>query len=175
MRTSTLIRTAALLAVFNTPLARAHIVLEQASAPAGAYQKLTFRVGHGCGESATTGLTVILPEAITGAKPMPKAGWSLSTAQAPLNTPLESHGKTITSTVREVSWKGGPLPDAWYDEFSIQVKLPQTPGKYYFKVIQLCEKGRMDWVETPAASGAVPKAPAPVLDVVPAAGQAHQH
>ncbi|WLI90488.1 YcnI family protein [Massilia sp. R2A-15] len=126
MKSSTLL-IAALLAA---PMAHAHITIEQTSAPAGAYQKLTFRVGHGCEGSATSGITVILPEAIARAKPMPKAGWA------------------ITIGERDVSWKGGPLPDAQYDEFVMQVKLPAAAGKQVFKVIQQCEKGRAEW--TPA-------------------------
>jgi uncharacterized protein YcnI len=162
-------------AVLTAPLAHAHINLEQTSAPAGAYQKLTFRVGHGCEGSATNSITVVLPEGVAGAKPMPKAGWAIATVDGKLNAPVMSHGVAVTSAVREVSWKGGPLPDAQYDEFSMQVKLPEAVGKYYFKVIQLCDKGRAEWSEQPGAAGTRVKFPAPVLDVVPAAGHAHQH
>jgi len=140
------------------PLSHAHVSLEQTSAAAGTYQKLTFRVGHGCQGSATDTLTVVLPEAIGGAKPMPKSGWTVSTDKP-----------------REVTWNGGPLADAHYDEFSMQVKLPALPGKQYFKVIQLCDKARMEWHEIPGAPGARLKEPAPVLEIVPAIGGAHQH
>ncbi|MES2150143.1 MAG: YcnI family protein [Pseudomonadota bacterium] len=144
-------------AALAAPLAHAHVTIEPGTASAGAYQKLTFRVGHGCEGSATHTLIVTLPEAIASAKPMPKAGWNIG---------LE--GGTV-------SWKGGPLPDAWYDEFSLQVKLPSTPGKLAFKVTQLCEKGRMDWSELPGAAETKLKAPAPMLEVLPGAGPAHQH
>jgi uncharacterized protein YcnI len=164
-----------LAAALAAPLAHAHITLEQPSAPAGAYQKLSFRVGHGCEGSATNGITVVLPEGVIGAKPMPKAGWNIGTVDARLNAPVVSHGVTITSAVREVSWKGGSLPDSQYDEFNMQVKLPEAVGKYYFKVIQQCDKGRAEWSELPGAPGAVMKFPAPVLEVVAPAGQVHQH
>jgi uncharacterized protein YcnI len=159
-------------AAIAAPLAHAHITLEQTSAPAGAYQKLTFRVGHGCAGSATNGITVVLPEGIAGAKPMPKPGWNLATVEGKLAAPIVAHGVTITSAVREVSWKGGPLPDSQYDEFSMQVKLPEATGKYAFKVIQVCDKGRAEWSE---AAGAGVKFPAPMFDVVAPAGHAHQH
>jgi uncharacterized protein YcnI len=145
-------------AILAAPLAQAHISLEQTTAPAGAYQKLTFKVGHGCEGSATNAITVVLPEAVTSAKPMPKAGWTI-----------------VTGAVREVSWRGGPLPDAQYDEFSMQVKLPDAVGKYYFKVVQVCDKGRAEWNELPGAADTKVKFPAPVLEVVPAAGHLHQH
>ncbi len=162
-----------LAAILAAPMAFAHINVEPAAASAGAYQKLTFRVGHGCDGSATNSLTVLLPDGIAGAKPMPKPGWSIATVEGKLAAPVMAHGVAITSAVREVSWKGGPLPDAQYDEFSMQVKLPDTPGKLYFKVIQNCEKGSAQWGEQPGASGTKVKFPAPVLDVVPAASHAH--
>jgi uncharacterized protein YcnI len=168
MKTVSLLLAAALAA----PLAHGHIKLEQTSVPAGAYQKLTFQVGHGCAGSATNGITVVLPEGVAGAKPMPKAGWNIATVDGKLAAPIVSHGATITSAVREVSWKGGALPDSQYDEFSMQVKLPASTGKYTFKVIQLCDKGRAEWSE---AAGAGAKFPAPTLDVVAPAGQVHQH
>jgi uncharacterized protein YcnI len=168
-------KTVILAAALAAPLAHAHITVEPASAPAGAYQKLTFKVGHGCAGSATTGISVQLPEGAIGAKPMPKTGWTITTADGKLAVPIQSHGATVTSTVREVSWKGGPLPDAWYDEFSLQVKLPATPGKLYFKVAQVCEKGRTDWIDLPAASGAASKTPAPAFEVLAPAAGAHQH
>ncbi|MDM5178321.1 YcnI family protein [Massilia sp. DJPM01] len=139
------------------PLAHAHVTLEQTSASAGTYQKLTFRVGHGCKGSPTHTLSVTLPAGVEGAKPMPKAGWTLS------------------GTARQLTWKGGPLADAHFDEFAMQVKLPATAGKYYFKVSQLCDEGRLDWDAIPDASGARPASPAPVLEIVPAAAGAPHH
>jgi uncharacterized protein YcnI len=135
--------------------AQAHITLEQDSARAGSYQKLTFRV--------------------IGAKPMPKAGWNIRLVEGKLAVPVESHGQSIASAVREVNWSGGPLPDAYYDEFSVQVKLPAEPGKLYFKIVQQCEKGSVAWDELPGEAGVKVKAPAPVLNVLPAEGAVHQH
>jgi uncharacterized protein YcnI len=139
-------------ALLAAPLAHAHITVAPATAPAGAYQTLVFKVGHGCTGSATTGITVQLPEGVT-AKPMPKAGW------------------TITTAPREIAWRGGPLPDAYYDEFTLQAKLPDAAGRLVFKVGQQCEKGRVDWADVDPAS----KTPAPVLEVVPAALPMHHH
>lgn len=157
------------------PLAHAHVTIDPPRAAAGAYQRLAFRVGHGCEGSATTAITVQIPDGVNGAKPMPKPGWNIEITQAPLATPLQAHGKTVTSRVAAISWRGGPLPDAYYDEFVMQVKLPETPGRYAFKVGQVCEKGRVDWVELPAP-GEHADAPAPVLEVLPAEpGMAHHH
>jgi uncharacterized protein YcnI len=163
------------LGVAVSPLAAAHVTLEQSTGPAGAYQKLTFRVGHGCDGSPTKSITVMLPESVIGAKPMPKAGWKLSTMTGKLSTPQESHGKPITTAVREITWRGGPLADEHFDEFVVQAKLPEQPGKVYFKIVQQCVKGSVAWDELPGEPGAKLLAPAPALNVVPVDGPAHAH
>lgn len=161
-------------ALLAAPLAHAHVTLAPASAPAGSYQTIVFKVGHGCDGSATTGIVVQLPDGVT-AKPMPKPGWTIDLVEGKLAAPIESHGKTITSAVRTIAWRGGPLPDAWYDEFTVQAKLPDAPGRLAFKVQQQCEKGRADWVELAPADGPMPKFPAPVLELTPAAMPAGHH
>jgi uncharacterized protein YcnI len=155
--------------------ALAHVTLEQPQAPAGSYYKAVFRVGHGCEGSPTIGLTVTLPPGVTGAKPMPKAGWSLATRVEKLTQPYQSHGRTVTEDVAAVSWRGGPLLDAHYDEFVIRLRLPETPGPLFFKVAQFCEQGRIDWADIPAEGRTLRdyKTPAAVLDVLPADAPAH--
>lgn len=163
MKTTSTMLALALSAAMLAPAAQAHVTLEQSSGLAGSFQKLTFRVGHGCDGSATKGLTVSLPDGAGNAKPMPKAGWKID---------VGSNGG-----VQEISWKGGPLPDAYFDEFVVQVKLTGQPGKLYFRVVQQCDKGSVAWDELPGDSAVKLKAPAPVLEVLPApAGTApHQH
>lgn len=163
MKTTLTMLALAASAALLAPAAQAHVTLEQTTGVAGSYQKLTFRVGHGCDGKATTGLTVSLPEGATGAKPMPKAGWKIDVANS--------------GAIHDISWKGGTLPDAYFDEFVVQVKLPADPGKLYFRIVQQCGKVSVAWDEMPGEAGAKLKAPAPVLEVVPApAGmQQHQH
>jgi uncharacterized protein YcnI len=145
-------------ALLLAPAAHAHVTLEQRSATAGSYQKLTFRVGHGCQGSATRAITVVLPEGVGSVKPMQKQGWKIA----------------ISPT--EISWTGGPLPDEYYDEFTMQVKLSPEAGKRYFKIVQGCVKGSMAWDELPGDANVKLKAPAPVLDVLPSeAAPVHVH
>jgi len=154
----------ALAALFVAGAAHAHVTIAPAGAPAGAYQTLAFKVGHGCDGSPTTGIAVQVPEGVASAKPMPKPGWTIELAEGKFAAPLQVHGKLVASGVREIRWRGGPLPDAYYDEFVVMVKLPDAPGRYVFKVAQACEQGHADWT--------------PALDVVPAESAApagHQH
>lgn len=131
--------------------AHAHATLETKQAPTGSYYKAAIRIGHGCDGSATTTVRVRVPEGVVSVKPMPKTGWTLSTVEGPYATPFVSHGKTIASGVVEVVWSGGKLPDAWYDEFIFQAKLPDQPAGtvLYFPIVQECEKGVHRWIEIP--------------------------
>ncbi|WP_342117380.1 YcnI family protein [Pseudoduganella sp. OTU4001] len=117
---------AALLAATS---AHAHISLEQREFAAGSYQKLVFRVGHGCSGSATTAVSVRLPEGFAAMRPMPKNGWQVE----------RSAGSLI--------WRGGPLPDDFYEEFVMFGKLPAA-GSHTFKIIQSCQAGSANWEST---------------------------
>ncbi len=147
--------------------AHAHVVLDQRAAPAGSYYRGAFRVGHGCDGSATVALTVRLPAGVRGAKPMPKPGWSIERRVEKLAHPYDSHGKSVAEEVVAITWRGGPLPDAFFDEFAIQMQLPATPGPLWFKVLQQCEKGEIDWATLPVDGTGTRgiKAPAALLEV----------
>jgi uncharacterized protein YcnI len=83
--------------------------------------------------------------------------------------------------VVQVTWRASSreawLADAHYDEFVLRGRAPQQPGPAWFKVTQLCEKGRWDWAELPASGTSTRglKAPAVLLDVQPAAASGHVH
>ena len=156
---------------------QAHAVVEPQDVTADSYQKLTFRVTHGCDGSPTTAVIVRLPLSLHGAKPMPKAGWTIATQIEPLAEPYHAHGRLIDKEVRTITWQGGRLPNEYFDEFSIQIRTPTQAGEIAIPVTQLCEKGRLDWAETPTAQ--TPRealeAPAPVIRIHPAAAAPQHH
>jgi periplasmic copper chaperone A len=174
--TSTLLRSLFGGAVFAIVItAQAHVTLEQGAALAGSSYKATLRINHGCDGSATTLVRVFVPDSLRGAKPMPKAGWTLSALRVPLAQPYESHGKRISEDVREVVWRGGPLPNEWVDEFSFVATLPSEPGPVAIRVLQECESGRIEWFDTAAPGTKAPKWPAAILEVLPGDGSGHHH
>lgn len=159
----------------------AHVSLSESSAPAGSTYRATLRVGHGCGDSPTTEINVLLPAGFKGAKPMPKPGWRLSVQRAPLAQPYDNHGKLVTDDVSEITWSA-TSPDAWlpdghYDEFVLRGGLPSAAGPLWFKVMQRCEQGQNAWVEVPASGTATKdlKSPAALLNVVAPQPATHQH
>jgi uncharacterized protein YcnI len=156
-------------------MTHAHVVLAQPQVKSGAYYTATFKVGHGCEGSPTTALQVLLPEGIQGAKPMPKVGWQIEAQPQPLAKPYVSHGKTVTEGLTQITWKEGSLPDAYYDEFTMQFQVTAEKGPLWFKVQQRCEKGSNLWVEIPS-QGTSTKGlnfPAALLMVEPSENHSH--
>jgi uncharacterized protein YcnI len=148
----------------------AHVTLEQQQAPIGAPYKIVLRVPHGCGESATIRLTVQIPEGAIAIKPMVKPGWQIATTRGSYAKAYSFfHGAKFTEGVREVTWSGGKLPDAFYDEFVLSAFIAGelSPGQMlYFPVVQQCEQGEHRWVEIPT-SGKSPNEPAPGVMLMP--------
>ena len=111
-----------------------------------------------------------IPEGVIGVKPQPKPVWELSTVKTKLNLPLkDSHGRETTEVVSEIVWSG-KLLDEHYEEFGIQMKLPDKPNTLiYFPTVQECEKGVHRWIEIPepGKKWGDYKSPAPVLKLGP--------
>ena len=181
MTLKTITTTLAAGALLACGAAHGHVTLETPTAFAGSGYKAVLRVGHGCEGSATHTLIVDVPAGFRGAKPMPKPGWKIAIRRAPLAQPYESHGKTISDDVVQISWTASApenaLPDAQYDEFVLRGSAPEQAGPAWFKVRQLCEKGEWNWVETPGSGSSTQglKAPAVLLDVHPADHAGHMH
>lgn len=158
-----------------------HVVLQDPAAAAGGSYRAAFQIGHGCNGTATTLVRVRIPEGFQGAKPMPKAGWTLRTRVAQLAKPYLSHGQTVTEDVAEVSWTanstGSALPDAWFDEFVLRGTTPLEAGPLWFPVLQGCEQGQTDWSEQPASGTSTQglKAPAVLLEVIDTGTGSHAH
>lgn len=125
-------------ALFLVSTSFAHVTVETPTAPTGSYYKAVLRVPHGCDGSATTGIKVLIPEGFASVKPMPKPGWKVDTE------------KDAKGNITSVSFTGGKLLDAHYDEFSVRGKIEAAADStVYIKVAQTCEKGKTEWFEVP--------------------------
>lgn len=138
---------AAGLALLFAGPAAAHVALEVGQAPANSIYRATFRVPHGCEGATTTRLVVRLPEGVTEVRPMPKAGWTIRLTSR--GEAASGHGAVPQAA--EIAWESGSLPDAYYDEFVIRMRLPDRPGEIvYIPVVQECEGGlTAAWVQVP--------------------------
>ena len=151
--------------------ALAHITAQPKAAAAESYMEATFTVPHGCDGSATVALRIKIPDGIDAVKPQMKPGWTVSIKTRKLDTPRKTErGQTITETVDEVDWRGGPLPNNLYDTFGLLMKLPDTPGKtLYFPTVQECQQGTRRWIEIPAGgrNWSDLREPAPFINLTP--------
>ena len=162
-------------------LASAHVVADPDEGPAGGSLRTALRITHGCKGSPTTAVTVRLPEGVFSAKSMAKAGWTVEITTKPLDPPIDSgHGFKIREAVTEVTWRGGRLDNAQFDEFVLMLRLPDLPaGKtaatLYFPTVQTCEKGENNWTGIPADGQNwhdLPE-PAPFVKLKASGGHAH--
>jgi uncharacterized protein YcnI len=148
--------------------AAAHVTLETQQAPANTTYRAVFRIPHGCDGAAMTRFTVRLPEGVTQARPMPKAGWTVATTPRAGEEAPGGHG--AARELAEIAWEGR-LEDAHYDEFVLRLRLPDRPGELlYIPVVQDCEGGRSAaWVEIPQPGQRVTnlRYPAPALRLAP--------
>lgn len=134
-------------------MVQAHVSLETPEANAGSFYKAVMKVPHGCEGQPSTRIRVRIPDGVTNVKPQPKPGWKVETIKGKLATPYDDgHGKMIAEGIVEVVWSGGRLLDEHYDEFAMQVRLPESPNvTLYFPVVQECPKGVNRWIEIPEA------------------------
>ena len=153
--------------------ASAHVTLETKEATVGAPYKAVLRVPHGCEGAATIALRVRVPDGMIAVKPMPKPGWKIETVSGTYpQTYSHFRNAKLTEGVTEISFTGGNLPDAFYDEFVFTGFLAGDleAGKLlYFPVVQECEKGVHRWIEIPAAGKPASEypEPAPALKLLP--------
>jgi periplasmic copper chaperone A len=133
--------------------ADAHVTANPDEGVAGRYAQTSFRVSHGCSGTPTIAVRVKIPESVIQVRPQVKPGWDVEIKKRTLPQPIDvGHGVRIVETVDEVVWRGGPLPDAYYDEFGLVMKLPDVAGQtLWFPVVQECQKGVHRWIEIPAA------------------------
>lgn len=169
---------AAIAAALVIPIhAHAHVTLEVQEASADSWHKLRLGVPHGCAGSPTTAVRLRLPDGILSARPQPKPGWMLEIVRSKLDGPVtDSHGNPVTERGSEIRWTGGRLPDDNFEEFLVQVRLPDRPGEtLYFPTVQDCETGVHRWIDIPEAGKTRGdyRQPAPHLRLLPTAHRPH--
>ena len=148
---------AALLALSAPLAASAHVDVDPSSTAAGSYSLLTFSLSHGCDGSATTGITIDIPETITSVAPTVNPGWDI--------TPLAEGQVTYTAQA--------PLADGLRTTFVLSLQIPEDAvgETLSFPVLQSCEVGETDWSEAVVEGEAEPVHPAPSLTVTAATAE----
>lgn len=149
--------------------AAAHVTIDPPEVPANGFSRIALRVPHGCAGAATNAIEVALPEGITMARPMPKPGWDIAIEMRPLERPQPSAHGLVREAPGAIAWRGGPLPDAHYEEFVLMIRTPDRPGTILaFPVIQRCVDGASHaWTELADPANPRPRSPAALLRLAP--------
>lgn len=158
--------------------ASAHVTIGTRETPVGSFYKAVFTVPHGCDGSSTVKISVQLPEGVISVKPMVKPGWTLDVKRGDYAKSYSFlHGAKFSQGPKEITWSGGNIPDAYFDEFVLQTFIAGelAPGTtLYFPVIQTCEKGETRWDQIPTGKPDEKLGqPAPALKLLPAAAKGH--
>lgn len=154
----------------------AHATFEVGEAALGSTYKAVLRVPHGCDGQATHTVRVQVPEGFFSVKPMPKAGWELTTVKGAYKNTYENHGAKVTEGVTEITWSGGNLPDEFYDEFVFRGTIAgslEADTMLYFPTVQLCANGEVNWIEIPVEGQPEPEGPAPGVKLIKAGEHHH--
>lgn len=162
--------------------AHAHVTLAAADAAPNSRYRAVLQVPHGCDGEPTNSVRVQIPEGVIAVKPMPKAGWTLTTKRGPYAKSYENHGRKVTEGVREIIWSGGSLDDEHFDEFTFTAIVATDGGSaktIYFPTVQQCAKGKAAWTEVPTAQrpsrDLTKPAPALRISASPTKAQAGHH
>ncbi|MCP2263041.1 DUF1775 domain-containing protein [Promicromonospora thailandica] len=142
---------AAVLVTLGSVPASAHVTITPSTTAAGATAVLRVEVPHGCAGSATTAMSVRLPEGVADVTARDADGWT-----------VDRSGDALTWTADE------PLPDGEHAAVELSVRLPDDPGAtLVFPVVQRCEAGEAAWTEVAqdAQDHADLERPAPVVVV----------
>lgn len=178
MTTLKTIKLSALAVLAAAGTANAHATFTSATVTAEGYALMQLQVPHGCDGKATTEVRIELPEGFVFAKPQPKPGWELEIIQDEYQKTYDNHGTKVSAGPAEIRWKGGELPDEYYDVFVVRGKISGiAPGtELAFPATQLCgSDASVAWTEiaAPGQDAHDLKNPAPVVRVVDKQGQAH--
>lgn len=161
---------AAILAMLSLP-ASAHVTATSETDQAGAHTVITMSVPHGCDGSATTQVSIQIPDLIESVTPTRHPFYEVETVSQKLDPPVDDgHGGELTSRVSEVIYTAtSPLPDNQRDAFELALQLPEEGAQtLYFPAVQTCEDGEAAWIDIPA-QGQDPEEltmPAPSIEVV---------
>ncbi|MGI5186938.1 YcnI family protein [Promicromonospora sp. CA-289599] len=133
--------------------AMAHVTITPSTTAAGATAELRVEIPHGCVGSATTAISIRMPDGVSDVTASGTDRWT-----------VEQAADALTWTTDE------PLPDTEHAEVEFSVRLPDDEGAtLVFPVIQQCEQGEAAWTEVAEHGEGHDglERPAPVLVVTP--------
>lgn len=174
LRVTAVLAAAAALTLTTAAPAFAHVTAQPGTAEQGGYTVVTMRVPNESDTAGTVRLEVTLPaeHPITSVRTTPVPGWTAVVTKAPLDPPVERHGRTITEVARTVTWTADPgirIGPGEFLEFPLSLgPLPTDTGALVLPAVQTYDDGEVVAWDQPPVDGAEPERPAPVVTLTPA-------
>ena len=180
LRAGTIAAVAVAVIVVGAAPALAHVTAQpDGQAEQGGYSVISLRVPNESDTAGTVKLEVTLPadHPITSVRTTPRPGWTATMTKAPVNPPVESHGRSITEAVRTVTWTADPgvrIAPGEFVDFPLSLgPLPTDTDQLVMPTVQTYDNGEVvAWDQPPAADGSEPERPAPAVTLTPPADDA---
>ena len=161
----------------NIKTVNAHAVLDRQSIAPGQTMHVSIAIGHGCDGSATTRLSLNIPEGVIVTKIDPNDRFQSQSQKAKFDHVWTGPQGSVADGIKTITWSDGQLADKARGEFGFDIyassdlKIGQILA---FPVLQTCEQGERRWFEQADTIDTREKlkAPAPVITIV-TAEQAH--
>jgi uncharacterized protein YcnI len=160
--------------VLTGGIAAAHVTVNPATAAAGSYAILTFRVPNESATASTTGLTVQFPtdHPLASVRTKPVPGWTAELTRSTLPTPVTEGAITIKEAVTSVTWTADAAsaigPDQ-FQEFAVSVgPVPDVDALRFPADQQYSDGTTVAWDQVQEPGQEEPEHPAPTLTVTPA-------
>jgi uncharacterized protein YcnI len=170
LRAGTVLVTGAVAALALATPALAHVTASPQTAEQGGYAVIALRVPTESETAGTVALQVTLPteHPITSVRTTPRPGWTATVEKAPLDPPVERHGRTTTEAVRTVTWTADPgvrIGPGEFAEFPLSLgPMPTDTDQLLLPTVQTYDDGEVvAWDQPPAADGSEPERPAPAV------------
>lgn len=163
------VATLALLGV-GAGIASAHVSVSSTDAAEGGFGTVVFTVPNETTTATTTRVQVQIPDAtpLSQVLVQPVPGWTVSTTQRLLATPLKDDDggsvSTVVSVVDFAATAGGIAPGQ-FQQFTLSVgAFPDGKDTFAFNVLQTYNDGtQAAWIDPTVAEQPEPEHPAPVL------------
>lgn len=180
LRVGTVVAATTAVTLVGAAPALAHVTAQPGTAEQGGYAVIALRVPTESDTAGTVSLQVTLPtdHPITSVRTTPRPGWTATVTKAPLDPPVEVHGRTISEAVRTVTWTADPgvrIGPGEFADFPLSLgPLPTGTDRLLLPAVQTYDDGEVvAWDQPPAADGSEPERPAPLVTLTPATGDAH--
>ena len=157
---------AALLALPGT--AAAHVTIQPAEQPAGAFTVINVRVPNESDTESTTEVEVQMPDGFVSASYQPMPGWEVEVAKEKTDAPLDLHGTKVDEQISTVKFSGGEIGPGQFVDFPLSVRMPEgdAGSQLTFKAIQTYSDGEVvRWIGAPDSDK-----PAPTVTLTAAEG-----